>query len=314
MDADDYISDNFLRDVSESIHKYNADIILVNAKCFGNNDSFKPPEIELSHDLTGDYLHRLLMCGFMHEACFKVCKNNIIEHERFDENLKSAEDLDYMANLLKNCKTVACTQGSFYYYNKMNTTSITHRDIPVDSLVNNFIAWRHFLKFSKLFQWERIDTRLPDYYSAQCMYYALKILNLQVDATIKKKDSYQNISLFAKNHIKQSLSKYDKNRKMLIFSEYYYLYETLRLSWLICGGIPGMPKTRAIRGAYKFYCINCEMKVLTDKEKDCLREFIHMIREDKRYAKLSWGQRATFWLASIGADSLLKYKGKSLLR
>ena len=122
MDADDYISDNFLQDVSESIQRYNADIILVNAKRFFDKDCFKPPEIKLSQNLSEDYLHRLLRCGFLREAWFKVCKSSLIGHEFFNEKLKSAEDLDYMAEILKSCKTVACTKDSFYYYNKMQTS------------------------------------------------------------------------------------------------------------------------------------------------------------------------------------------------
>lgn len=314
MDADDYISDNFLQDVSESIDRYNADIILVNAKRFFDKDCFKPAEIELSQDLSGDYLHRLLMCGFIREACFKVCKSSLIGHEFFNERLKSAEDLDYMADILKNCKTVACTQNSFYYYNKMNTESITHLDNSVEFFINNFMAWNHFLKYSIVFHWERIDARLPDYYLAQCMYYAFKVLNLKNSETIKQEDTYGNISLFVKNHIKKFLSCYDKNHSMLIFSEYYYLYEALRLSWLICGGISGMPKTRVIRGACKLYCLNCEMEVLSEKEKDDLKEFVVLIKKDKRYAKLSLGQSGTLWLASMGLDSLLRFKGKSLLK
>lgn len=314
MDADDYISDNFLQDVFKTIQKYNADIILVNAKRFFAKGCFKPPEIKLSQELGEDYLHRLLMCGFIPEACFKICKRKILEHSFFDERLKSAEDLAYMADFLKNCKTVACTQDSFYYYNKMNMKSITHQTLSADSLINNFIAWNHFFTYSSIFHWEKVDTRLPDYYLAQCMYYALKILNLPDSETIKQNEDYRNISLFAKNHIKRSLTDYDNNRQILVFSEYYYLYESLRLSWLICGGISGMPKTRAIRGTYKFYCINCEMSLLTEKEKDDLREFIFLIKKDNKYAKLSWGQRVTFLLASLGADLLLKYKGKSLLK
>lgn len=313
MDADDYISDNFLQDVSESIQRYNADIILVNAKRFFDKDCFKPPEIKLSQNLSEEYLHRLLMCGFVREACFKVCKSSLIGHESFDEKLKSAEDLDYMAEILKNCKTVACTKDSFYYYNKMNMKSITHQNQSAEFFMNNFIAWHHFWENSTAFHWEEMDERLPEYYLAQCMYYALKVLNLQKTRRLKQEDDYRNISLFIKKHIKPFLLSYDTSHRMLIFSEYYYLYETLRLSWLICGGISGIPKTRVIRGACKLYCLNCEMEVLTEKEKDDLKEFVVLIKKDKRYAKLSLGQSGTLWLVSMGLDSLLRFKGKSLL-
>lgn len=314
MDADDYISDNFLQDVSESIQRYNADIILVNAKRFFDKDCFKPAEIELSEDLSGDYLHRLLMCGFIREACFKVCKSSLIGHEFFNERLKSAEDLDYMADILKNCKTVACTKDSFYYYNKMNTKSITYQNQSTEFFLNNFIAWHHFWKNSTVFHWEKIDERLPEYYLTQCIYYALKVLNLQKNRTLNHEDADGDISLFVKKHIKSFLSGYDTSHRLLIFSEYYYLYETLRLSWLICGGISGIPKTRVIRGACKLYCLNCEMEVLSEKEKDDLKEFVVLIKKDKRYAKLSLGQSGTLWLASMGLDSLLRFKGKSLLK
>ena len=61
------------------------------------------------------------------------------------------------------------------------------------------------------------------------------------------------------------------------------------------------------------YCLNCEMEVLTEKEKDDLKEFVVLIKKDKRYAKLSLGQSGTLWLVSMGLDSLLRFKGKSLL-
>lgn len=308
VDADDYIGTGMLEEADQVLTDTGADVVLVNIRRFFTDHTFRPPLVELHPAMGSRQLLLYLLCGLFREAVSKIVRRTRLTHDRFDETMKSAEDLAFMPDIIREGCTVACTTQNFYYYNKMNAASATSSIAALEGRLNDYRAWRHFLDSCRRYHWEQIDPRLPDYYRAQCMRYAAGAL--QAGAAV---DTERELSTFVENHRPAWMEKIP-GEKRLTYLSYYYIYESMRLGWLLCQGLSGEIEGRIIRAFIRFYSVDRACPCLSHEEIRKRDAFMADLEKKTDFTGVSPGQKLAFTMAVHGGGFLLKRKGQKLLR
>lgn len=309
VDADDYLEQGLLAEIAQVITNTQADVVLVNAKRFFKEGKFKKPELYFTSAYTEDNLRKLLLCGLVREPFTKVCKSEIIKGKKYRENLKSAEDLAFVPDIMESAKTFACTEKHFYFYNKMNESSITRIKSELQNDVCGFWACYRFLKFCKEYRWDRIDYRLPELYRVQCIACGLNFLQHMVDEDKKVSETdYQVIIDF----LKANDISIDKDIDNYRYLNYYFSYEEGRLCWSICDTSLGAWESRFIKSFYRFYSVN-QVRNQIDINSE-IESYLKLIDKHNGGKSLSTGQFIKYKLACYNIRWLLKREGEKLLR
>lgn len=307
VDADDYLEQGLLQEINDEINAHDSDIILVNAKRFFAENKIRGPELYVNNRFSTEMLRRLLLCGFLREPFLKVCKKELIAGKKFQENLKSANDLAFVPDLVEKAKKISCTEKHFYLYNKMNSNSITKKKTELQKNVCDFYAWKRFSDFCDRNHWEKINENFTDYYTAQRLYHAIYLLeNL---ATIdQNSDPYKEILSYVKSHginLKE-------NKKYYFYFKNYFCFESYRLGWEICDTPIGEWGSRAVRALCRFYSVASALNIKIDESK--IRRFVNCVDRNEGISTLSIGQKILYKGLVHHYLFLSKIKGFLLLR
>lgn len=314
MDSDDYIQKELLQSIKNKVDATDADVILLEAKRVFRNKEDKEPLIRLNSNAESMYLFKLVLCGFIKEQCLKVCRTEIIKQIKFHEDFKSGEDLYLVPDIMQKCNKVACISGKYYFYNKINESSLTHTVAQSESLGYDFYAWHHFYEFCIKNNWDRINENFSHLYLAQCMHYAVRIIRFQIAGNIRfdkvKQDAYRFIQKYDSEIIGED------NNRILNYKEHYYAFQAARLSWLISGGIDGIYKERIIRTLCKFSCIQSAMPALDQEGKiwKSIHEFAKLLTQRQTESSLWFGQKVVLYSIILNCNFVLRLKGKHILR
>ena len=125
IDADDYISDNILNDILESLNSQGIEII-----CFGhkrvNLIGEKLSETKYFKAIT--CAEELIEMNIYHNnVCFKVIKNQLIKNNRliFNPNVKTATDFDFSFRIMFQSEKILLLDNTGYNY-VVNPDSISN--------------------------------------------------------------------------------------------------------------------------------------------------------------------------------------------
>lgn len=307
IDADDYLEDGLLLEISQAIDEKAPDVVLVNSKRIFKEGHFNDPDILVTDALSQGQIKRLLLCGFLREPFTKVCKRCLIEGKQYQEQLRSANDLAFVPDIMEGANSFACTQHHFYFYNKMNDNSITNTKSERQKYLCDFHAWHRFLDFCKKYHWENIDSRLPDFYVSQCIYYGLSLILLNDKMTTNQQDMFSVYEYIKSYGLDLSMDISD-----LVYLRYFYASKASRLGWVICNTDIGVWENRAIKSFSSFYSISKALNRTNDiaeasKEIQLLCDKFHTIQ------KLPLGQALTYWAAIKEFNLPMRIKGKRIL-
>lgn len=309
VDADDYLEQGLLREVARIIEDKDADVVLINAKRFFEKGKFEKPLLYLTNAYSSDDLKKLLLCGLIREPFTKVCRRSILRGKRYQENLKSSNDIAFVPDIMKDAQSFACTEENFYLYNKMNENSITQKKPKLQNDICGFWACYRFLKFCNKYEWNKLDSRLPELYRTQCIVRALYYLQHAVnhgESTLGTENRAILDFLVANNiGINKSADYYR-------YLTYYFSYEEGRLCWDICDMPLGSWAARFIKTFYHFYSVNLvKHQIDIDNEAE---KYIKLIKKHSGEESLSIGQLIKYKLMCWNVRWLLKREGEKLLR
>lgn len=308
VDADDFLEQGLLKEIAQVIAIKYADVILVNSKRFFKDGEFEKPELYLTNDYSEDDLRKLLLCGLIREPFTKVCKREVIEGKKYQEDLRSANDLAFVPDIMEKATTFSCTEKHFYFYNKMNESSITQRKSELQNAACGFWACHRFLKFCKEYRWDRIDYRLSELYRVQCVACGLNFLQHLVDRDRKVWEiDYQAIIDFLKTNDINLHGDMDYYHHL----NYYFSYEEGRLCWSICDTSLGAWESRFIKSFYRFYSVNLVKNPIDVKDE--VKMYIKLIKKHNGEQSLSIGQFIKYKLACYNMHWLLRHEGEKLL-
>ena len=127
IDSDDYVDKEYIEYLYNEITKNNADISICGTIDIDENENVckESKKIEKTLNLE-ETLQELLQEKYYSSVVWaKMYKAELAKKVKFNENLKIAEDFDYLYNIIKNLeKTRVNTTKSLYYY-KIRTNSAT---------------------------------------------------------------------------------------------------------------------------------------------------------------------------------------------
>lgn len=129
IDADDWIDNDFIESLMNLIVKNNADVITSTAIDFTDDKVINKVDSELKYKIinNSDEMLKELFKGKKYNSVSwgKIYKKEVIINQKFDEDLKIAEDLKFLILVLKNCnKLVATNIRKYHYY--INDGSAIH--------------------------------------------------------------------------------------------------------------------------------------------------------------------------------------------
>lgn len=120
IDSDDYVSENFIKDLHDAF-MLREDIDITHCGTVNVDEDFntisksKINEIELFDADT--YMKKILEEKKINAVCWgKMYNRKIISKVRFDENIQINEDLDFLLNILLNCRKIVYIPKTDYYW------------------------------------------------------------------------------------------------------------------------------------------------------------------------------------------------------
>lgn len=133
IDADDYIFPEYLEYLYNLLLKYNADLAC--CEYYKMWDTEKMPQFEKNTQeivfQTSDALENLLYRkNLIGGSCLKLYKKNILKDTYFPEEIRYGEDMLFIWNVMKRCKSVAYG-GQILYIYYQHTASVTHHSTDV---------------------------------------------------------------------------------------------------------------------------------------------------------------------------------------
>lgn len=311
IDSDDWVQPGLFAAIDDRVKKTGADVILLMVKRVFKKEKDKYPLICLDEKMTPAELMKISLCGFVKEPYARICSRRIFERIRFNESLKSAEDLYALPDILKECTSLSFINNKYYFYNKTNGSSLTHKVKGGQSLIYEFKAWKHFFDCCIKCGWDKVDSRLSYYYLAQCLNKAVQLIH------DSKSIADEKIIAEAERFVRTYRPEFGikSNNDILIYEQYYYNYEAARLAWFICGGINGVYKDRILRAMCRFACIQ---SVMPESDKDgIIWRNIHnlaiSVTAHKGEYTLSAGQRITLKALLMNWTFWLRWRGKRIL-
>jgi glycosyltransferase involved in cell wall biosynthesis len=167
MDADDLLHQEYIKRLIDIIEKNGADIAMcsyqkVTLKKQKNYEKFLARKVDESSQLLIWSAEECINSMFykkevMPYPFLKLFKRDIIGANRFPEDLKLGEDLEFNLKVLKGCDIIAVTKEVLYFHVE-NEGSITHN-------LNYSVAEKHFAQLYKMMNqetayWESIEFRL----------------------------------------------------------------------------------------------------------------------------------------------------------
>lgn len=119
IDSDDYIDKNYIEELYNLCVRTNSDIVICGVK----DEDYNGNIVNVSNEMTKELNKREMLKELLNEKYFfsvcwaKIYKKEVIENIRFNENMKIAEDLDFLYNLLCNinCVYIDTTKKLYHF-------------------------------------------------------------------------------------------------------------------------------------------------------------------------------------------------------
>ena len=125
IDDDDWVSDNYLRNLSEKSDKNKiivSNILLINEKSKQQETCFLNKTFSKNKNNTNPSIFAAR--GFMSNACEKLIPQNVIQKDRFPVKFELGEDSIFMFAISKRISKIELTSSdTIYYINKRLTSS-----------------------------------------------------------------------------------------------------------------------------------------------------------------------------------------------
>lgn len=141
IDSDDYVGDNYLRNLYDDLMNSDADLV-VGGEIICIENRFKSFGFE-KETIDNQHYSRLFAVHKLHKHCSpwgKIFKKKIIQSNflRFDTDVHLGEDIIFVFQYLVHCKSVMISNSSEYYY--------LQRDGSLTKRLNSFNSEREGLK------------------------------------------------------------------------------------------------------------------------------------------------------------------------
>lgn len=161
IDSDDFIDLNMMERLYYYAEKYNADVVRSGVKFFNDGQIIERRDVQSVEILKGEEAVRTFTLDFVgplpHESrevkyfmsvCLSIYKRAILEHYniRFEsERVLISEDTVFNVDFLLHADCVVLIPESFYYYDRTNTSSLTH-SVSFDKYNKLRILFAHLQK------------------------------------------------------------------------------------------------------------------------------------------------------------------------
>ena len=131
VDSDDWVSNDYLDVLLKPLNLNECDLIVGAIEwrnVFISSSVYEERLINVEKTGSQEILNAINRTEF-YGSCLKLFKREIIEQNqlRYMENVAMAEDAIFVNNYLVNCKTIFMTGRRIYFYNELNTLSVTNR-------------------------------------------------------------------------------------------------------------------------------------------------------------------------------------------
>lgn len=224
IDADDYISNNYIEVLQRLLIENKADISII-----GNDERYDGSVIKISEKFKGiltseETIGKILEEKYITSVCWgkmytkKIIKNSQIQ---FDSTLKIGEDFKFMMQVLENCSQIAVDTTQNLYHYRLNEDSVTQQ-------INRDNDWIKEIDLSKeIMHW------------IQYQYPKLEIKAIQRYIRVNITFCIKGIKDKKNNNIKEQLKLFRKNIngykfKYLFMTSASMKYKIKFLSLLIC--------------------------------------------------------------------------------
>lgn len=165
IDDDDYISNNYLEVLLNTIMNSNASIVQSNLKCDNNNKITEDYISDAFERLNNKNYNAFYFRNLLSTVWGKIYKKEIIDKIRFRENFKIAEDALFIFEVSKNIKNIILTNENCIYYRNIREGSAIRsyrspKTIFID-FFNKIVAFTSIyikspLKYSFIFYFSRL--------------------------------------------------------------------------------------------------------------------------------------------------------------
>ncbi|WP_075878192.1 glycosyltransferase family 2 protein [Merdibacter massiliensis] len=174
IDSDDYVPNNYIEELYNSIMNSKSELSLCEIKCYRNNDNYDYL-IGLSEcgviEGTEDIMRNLVSIkgGISNFFCHKLFKKRLLENLPFSK-YKKFEDVYLMYQIVKDVKKISFTNKTYYCYmlNNFSTTGSYQSDFKNFDLINaNLDKYlyikQHFPNLSRL-SFHQLANAVVSYY------------------------------------------------------------------------------------------------------------------------------------------------------
>lgn len=153
IDSDDSIPENYLYTLFMAISQSNADIVicsLTKTWTDGKKQTVEMPPAGVyeKKELLTDFASVQKKTGIYGYCCGKIFSGKLAEKTRFDENLRLAEDFDFLLRLYPFADRICFTDETTYLYlqEAENSSSLTDdREIDYRAQLTINLRYKHFL-------------------------------------------------------------------------------------------------------------------------------------------------------------------------
>ncbi len=155
IDADDYISDNYLQHIMSQVEQHKADIYIWGI----TKDQLNRNEKIITPNLSGSYSKSQFLSAFIieqyktHKGLYGYISNKLLKSDilslqgiRFNETMKLMEDYDFFLRYYACCQSFNCfNEVGYHYVAYPSTPKIKKRTVNYTQLIDTHIRCRNLL-------------------------------------------------------------------------------------------------------------------------------------------------------------------------
>lgn len=232
VDADDYVSENYISSLYNGIKKDDADFYVGSYKEIGLT-SEKQHIAESGTYCPADgvsYAKAISRADIMNTIVPKMFKTKLIADLRFDTDIKYAEDTFFVFSYLSRCDKISFGAEAEYFYNKKMTDNASQKLFEK----RDEYVWRAFLVYKDAIEKINIVSDEKNYFVAKR---SLEVFGNTVDYYARLRfgkyftkdrfnDIYEKFSPFFNSELKS----FDGVNKVLLSMDKDLIYNSLKLS------------------------------------------------------------------------------------
>ena len=234
VDGDDYVRADMFEKMSEMLIRNNADIAI-------SSLAWKKQEQESIHEYIFNNIDGILEMDkgdlYMGHMCNKLYRRALFENLRFNEDIKSFEDLLINHYLMYNARKIVYFDDGFYYY-RVNTNSLLRSKIFKESYLTILDAVKEIVDFYQRNMPEYIHIAYKDLFVG---YYSVIYKLMECNAIKQHKDVFKNClkgyrDIYSQDYV-DGYKGYEKLYVMSLrvsFPLFYLLYRIMCLKLKIC--------------------------------------------------------------------------------